>query len=110
MSWPFRRSATAAVDLADAALREAARHAANRQQFGRPLARSGPVAQLLAATEAAARVVDRCVQVMGRWGLIHGSIVERAYRSARPLRIYEGASEVLKLGVARALCDEVAAG
>ena len=62
----------------------------------------------LAATEAASRVVDRCVQVMGRWGLIRGSDIERYYRQARPMRIYEGASEVLRLGIATRLCDEVA--
>ncbi len=62
----------------------------------------------LAATEAASRVVDRCVQVMGRWGLIRGSDIERYYRQARPMRIYEGASEVLWLGIATRLCDEVA--
>ena len=64
----------------------------------------------LAATEAASRVVDRCVQVMGRWGLIRGSDIERYYRQARPMRIYEGASEVLRLGIATRLCDEVADG
>jgi acyl-CoA dehydrogenase len=41
---------------------------------------------------------------MGRWGLIQGSPIERYYRQARPMRIYEGASEVLKLGIARELC------
>ena len=61
----------------------------------------------VAATEAASRVVDRCVQVMGRWGLVADSPIERYYRQARPMRIYEGASEVLKLGIARALCDEI---
>ncbi len=61
----------------------------------------------LAATEAAGRVVDRCVQVMGRWGLVRGSDIERYYRQARPMRIYEGASEVLRLGIASRLCAEV---
>ncbi|MCY4194540.1 MAG: acyl-CoA dehydrogenase family protein, partial [bacterium] len=62
----------------------------------------------LAATEAACRVVDRCVQVMGRWGLVRGSDIERYYRQARPMRIYEGASEVLRLGIAARLCDDMA--
>ncbi len=62
----------------------------------------------LAATEAASRVVDRCVQVMGRWGLIRGSKIEQYYRQARPMRIYEGTSEVLRLGVAARLCREAA--
>jgi acyl-CoA dehydrogenase len=61
----------------------------------------------LFATEAAGRVVDRCVQAMGRWGLVHDSKIERLYRQARPMRIYEGASEVLRLGVARDLAERV---
>ena len=61
----------------------------------------------LHATEAAGRVVDRCVQCMGRWGLIRGSKIEKYYRQARPMRLYEGASEVLRLGVAARLTREV---
>jgi acyl-CoA dehydrogenase len=141
----FRVSvAGAAVGLAQAALEVAVRHARTRQQFGRPLARHGAVAQLLAdswteiemarlltyraahravrdpasalpqssmaklaATEMASRVVDRCVQIMGRFGLIRGSKIERLYRQARPMRLYEGASEVLRLGIARQLVEQV---
>ncbi|AXV08862.1 Butyryl-CoA dehydrogenase [Euzebya pacifica] len=140
----FRVSvAGASIGLAEAALREATRHANERVQFGRPLARLGAVAALLAdswtdleqarlltyrsaararqdplsalphssmaklaASEAVGRIVDRCVQVMGRWGLVADSVVERAYRTARPMRVYEGASEVLRLGIAKALGDE----
>jgi acyl-CoA dehydrogenase len=47
------------------------------------------------ATEAAGRVVDRAVQVMGRFGLVRGSVIERLYRDARPMRIYEGSTEVI---------------
>ena len=61
----------------------------------------------LAATEAASRVVDRCVQVMGRFGLVRDTKIEKFYRQARPMRIYEGASEVLRLGIARQLTEEV---
>ncbi len=64
----------------------------------------------LTATEAATRVVDRCVQTMGRWGLIRGSKIEKYYRQARPMRIYEGASEVLRLGIASRLVKEVGDG
>lgn len=60
----------------------------------------------VAATEAADRVTDRCVQVMGRFGLIAGSDIERYAREARPMRIYEGANEVLKLTIARDLPGE----
>ena len=45
------------------------------------------------------QVVDRAVQVMGRFGLVRGSMIERLYREARPMRIYEGATEVI-LGLA----------
>jgi len=141
----FRVSvAGAAVGLAQAALEEAVRHTRTRVQFGRPLARLGPVAQMLAdcwtevemtrlltyraaclavddpaaslnhssmaklaASEAASKVVDRCVQMMGRYGLVRNSKIERLYRQARPMRIYEGASEVLRLGIARQLTEEV---
>jgi acyl-CoA dehydrogenase len=61
----------------------------------------------LGASEMASRVVDRCVQVMGRFGLISGSKIERLYRQARPMRIYEGASEVLRQSIARTLADKV---
>ncbi len=64
----------------------------------------------LTATEAATRVVDRCVQSMGRWGLIRGSKIEKYYRQARPMRVYEGASEVLRLGIASRLMKELADG
>lgn len=61
----------------------------------------------LGASEMASRVTDRCVQMMGRFGLIRGSKIERLYRQARPMRIYEGASEVLRQSIARKLSEEV---
>ena len=57
----------------------------------------------LAATEAAGRVVDRAVQLFGGMGVLRGSVVERLYREVRPMRIYEGASEVQKLVIGRDL-------
>ena len=57
----------------------------------------------VAATEAAGRVVDRCVQMMGRFGLVTGSTIERLYRNARPMRIYEGGNEVLLGQLAKTL-------
>lgn len=56
----------------------------------------------LYATEAAARVCDRAVQLFGGRGVTRGEIVERLYRDVRALRIYEGASEVQKVVIARA--------
>jgi acyl-CoA dehydrogenase len=144
----FRVSvAGASLGLAQAALEEATCHTAKREQFGRPLARLGAVAERLAdswteleaarlltyraaelartdpagslpqssmaklfASETAGRVVDRAVQVMGRFGLIADAKIERLYRQARPMRIYEGASEVLRLGISRALVEQMLGG
>lgn len=61
----------------------------------------------VAATETAGRVVDRCVQVMGRFGLVRGSKIERLYRAARPMRIYEGATEVIFDSLSRKLVKEL---
>ena len=53
------------------------------------------------ATEAAGRVCDRAVQLFGGRGVTHGEIIERLYRDVRALRIYEGASEVQQLVIAK---------
>jgi acyl-CoA dehydrogenase len=55
----------------------------------------------LVATESAQQVIDRAVQIFGGLGVQSGHIVEQLYRDIRPLRIYEGASEVQKLIIAR---------
>ena len=48
----------------------------------------------LGATEAAQRVIDRAVQLFGGRGVMAGAVVEQPYRAIRPLRIYEGTSEI----------------
>lgn len=55
----------------------------------------------LHATEAAQRVIDRAVQLFGGKGVTKGHIAESLYREIRALRIYEGASEVQKVIIAR---------
>jgi len=55
----------------------------------------------LHATEAAQQVIDRAVQLFGARGVKRGEKVEELYREIRALRIYEGASEVQKLIIAR---------
>ena len=57
----------------------------------------------LAGSEAAGRIVDRAVQLLGGKGVTRGHIIEQLYREARPMRIYEGASEIQKLVIARNL-------
>lgn len=60
----------------------------------------------LFATEAAQRIIDRALQIHGGNGVVKGFAVERLYRDIRALRIYEGASEVQKLVIARALLKD----
>ncbi len=55
----------------------------------------------LFATEAAQRVIDKAVQLFGGSGVTKGNIAESLYREIRALRIYEGASEVQKVIIAR---------
>ncbi len=53
------------------------------------------------ATEAAGRVCDNAVQLFGGRGVTRGEMVERLYRDVRALRIYEGASEIQQIVIAR---------
>ena len=53
------------------------------------------------ATEAAQRVIDDAVQLLGGRGVVRGNAVERLYREIRALRIYEGTTEVQQLVVAQ---------
>ncbi len=56
----------------------------------------------LYATDTAQATIDRAVQLFGGAGVARGNMVERLYREVRALRIYEGASEVQKVVIARA--------
>lgn len=60
----------------------------------------------LHATEAAQRVIDKAVQLHGGAGVTSGHPAEKLYREIRALRIYEGASEVQKVIIARQLLAE----
>lgn len=57
------------------------------------------------ATEAAQRIVDLAVQLFGGMGVVEGTEVEHLYRAIRPLRIYEGATEIQKLIIARGILE-----
>lgn len=61
------------------------------------------------ATEGAQRVIDAAVQLWGGMGVVQDVPVERLYREIRALRIYEGASEVQQLIIARELLKSYAA-
>ncbi len=60
----------------------------------------------LTATETAQQVIDAAVQMFGARGVVRAHPVERLYREIRALRIYEGASEVQQLIIARELLRE----
>ncbi len=55
------------------------------------------------ATEAAQRIVDQAVQILGGRGVLADNPVDRLYRAVRALRIYEGTTEVQHLVIARQL-------
>jgi alkylation response protein AidB-like acyl-CoA dehydrogenase len=60
----------------------------------------------LYATEAAQRIIDAAVQLHGGLGVVRGVKVEELYREIRPLRIYEGTSEIQKLIISRELLKD----
>jgi acyl-CoA dehydrogenase len=60
----------------------------------------------MTATESAQKVIDDAVQLLGAAGVVHDEPVERLYREIRPLRIYEGATEVQQLIIARGIIKE----
>jgi acyl-CoA dehydrogenase len=75
------------------------RAAWTKDVLGTRVTREASMAKLF-ATEAAQQVIDAAVQIFGGLGIVRGMTVERLYREIRALRIYEGASEVLKLIIA----------
>lgn len=60
----------------------------------------------MSATEGAQRVIDAAVQMWGGLGVVSGEPVEQLYREIRALRIYEGATEVQQLIIARELLKD----
>jgi len=64
------------------------------------ITREAAMAKLF-ATERAQRIIDKAVQIHGGDGVRRGHVVESLYREIRALRIYEGASEIQKVIIAR---------
>ena len=60
----------------------------------------------MVSTESAQQVIDAAVQIWGGMGVVSDHPVERLYREIRALRIYEGATEVQQLIIARELLKE----
>ncbi|GAB3400945.1 acyl-CoA dehydrogenase family protein [Massilia agilis] len=72
---------------------------------GRRVTKEAAMAKLT-ATETAQQVIDSALQMFGGLGVVSGQPVESLYREIRALRIYEGASEVQQLIIARELLGE----
>ena len=79
--------------------------AAWQRDQGANVTREAAMAKL-AATEGAQQVIDAALQMFGGLGVVSEQTVERLYREIRALRIYEGASEVQQLIIARELLRE----
>ncbi len=94
-----------ALDI-DAAALLIYRAAWTKDQGAARVSREAAMAKLY-ATEAAQRVIDTAVQLHGGDGVRSGHPVETLYREIRALRIYEGASDVQKVIIARAILSEL---
>jgi acyl-CoA dehydrogenase len=94
-----------ALDI-DAAALLVYRAAWTKDQGASRVSREAAMAKLF-ATERAQVVIDAAVQLHGGDGVRRGHVVERLYREIRALRIYEGASDVQKVVIARQLAGSV---
>jgi len=72
------------------------------KDMGLPVTVEAAMAKMT-ATEIAQQAIDSAVQIFGALGVVSGKPVERLYREIRPLRIYEGATEVQQLIIARGI-------
>ena len=70
------------------------------------ISREAAIAKLQ-ATEAAQRVIDAALQIHGGDGVRRGFAVESLYREIRALRIYEGATDVQNIVIARSALAEM---
>ncbi len=76
-----------------------------RDTTGKHITREAAMAKTH-ATESAQKVIDKAVQIFGGMGVVKGVKVEELYRDIRALRIYEGATEVQKVIIAKQLLKE----
>jgi alkylation response protein AidB-like acyl-CoA dehydrogenase len=79
--------------------------AAWQRDRGGKVTREAAMAKMT-ATESAQQVIDAAVQMFGGLGVMSGHPAEQLYREIRALRIYEGATEVQQLIIARELLRE----
>jgi butyryl-CoA dehydrogenase len=95
--------------LADMATRiEAARqlvwHAASLKDAGRPCLKEASMAKVF-ASEMAEKTCSDAIQIHGGYGYVSDFPVERIYRDVRVAQIYEGASDIQRLVIGRAIAE-----
>jgi Acyl-CoA dehydrogenases len=98
------RLATMATEI-DASALLVYRAAWTRDVCKRRVTREAAMAKMY-ATEAAQRVIDSAVQLLGGRGVVSGHPVEELYREIRSLRIYEGTTEVQQLIIGRRTIED----
>ena len=98
------RLASMATDI-DASALLIYRAAWTKDTKGGRVTREAAMAKMF-ATEAAQRVIDSAVQLLGARGVVSGHPVEKLYREIRSLRIYEGTTEVQQLIIGRHVLEE----
>ncbi|WP_028999981.1 acyl-CoA dehydrogenase [Azohydromonas australica] len=106
---PLTEHQAVAFRLADMATQvEAARqlvlHAATLKDAGQPCLKEASMAKLFASTMAE-RVCSDAIQIHGGYGYVSDFPVERIYRDVRVCQIYEGASDIQRLVIARAVIE-----
>ena len=77
----------------------------DQNQPWKKIMKSASMAKLF-ATEVCHRVVDESLQIHGGSGVVKGVPIERIYRLQRPLRVYEGTSEIQRVTISRDLLSE----
>ena len=79
-------------------------HAASLRDAGEPCLKEASMAKLF-ASEMAERVCSDAIQIHGGYGVVADFPVERIYRDVRVCQIYEGASDIQRLVIGRAIAD-----
>jgi alkylation response protein AidB-like acyl-CoA dehydrogenase len=80
-------------------------HAASLRSVGDPCLKEASMAKLF-ASEMAEKVCSDAIQIHGGYGYVSDFPVERIYRDVRVCQIYEGASDIQRLVIARAVTGE----
>ena len=105
----FQMSQERIADMAteiDASALLVYRAAWTKDQGAERVTREASMAKMY-STEASQKIIDTSLQLLGGKGVVKDSVLEHLYRDIRPLRIYEGATEVQKLVIAKQVLDHV---